>query len=127
MANTPVRMLTGTAEREDSTTATTFQDLVPTPGQVFSTTAAATLTALLVTECRVSAATVRLEVRIMIDGTVAHPGVVALTSRVKYGTSSHLGFKTAVPAGSHTVKVQWRVSGGTGFVRNRSFTVWEVR
>lgn len=127
MANTPRTMLTGTAAREDSTTSTTFRNLVPTPGHVFTTTATATLTALFVTECRMSAATQRLEVRITVDGVVADPGVAVLTNGSKYETRSHLAFKTAVPAGTHTVTVQWRVSGGTGFVRNRSFTVWEVR
>jgi hypothetical protein len=120
-------MLTGTAARQDSTTSTTFRELIPTPAEVFSTTAVSTLTALFVAECRVSAATQRLEVRIMVDGAVADPGVAVLTNNSKYETRSHLAFKVSVPAGSHTVTVHWRVSGGTGYVRNRSFTVWEVR
>jgi hypothetical protein len=120
-------MLTGTAERQDSTTSTTFRELIPTPGEVFTTTAAATLTALFVAECRVSSTTKHLDVRIMVDGAVADPGVAILTNSAKYETRSHLAFKVSVPAGSHTVTVHWRVSGGTGYVRNRSFTVWEVR
>ena len=127
MPNAPKQMLTGTAARQDSTTSTTFRNLVPTPGQVFSTTATATLTALFVAECRMSVGTQRLEVRITVDGAVADPGVAVLTNNSKYETRSHLAFKVGVPAGNHTVLVQWRVSGGMGFVRNRSFTVWEVR
>ena len=127
MANTPVRMLTGTAQREDTTTSTTFKELVLTPGEVFTTTKTATLTALFVAECRVSSATQRLEARIKVDGAVANPKEVVLTQNSKYETHSHLGFKTSVPAGSHTVTLEWRVSGGTGYVRNRSFTVWEVQ
>lgn len=127
MANAPVRMLTGTAQREDKTTSTTFKELIPTPGEVFTTTKTATLTALFVAECRVSASTQRLEARITIDGVVAAPKEAVLTTNKKYETHSHLGFKTNVRPGSHKVTVEWRVSGGTGFVRNRSFTVWEVR
>ena len=125
--NAPVRMLTGTAKREDKTTSTTFKELVPTPGEVFTTTKTATLTALFVAECRVSAGTQRLEVRIKVDSVVADPKEAVMTQNTKYETHSHLGFKTSVAAGSHKVTVEWRVSGGTGFVRNRSFTVWEVR
>jgi hypothetical protein len=125
--NDPVRMLTGTAEREDKTTSTTFKELIPTPGEVFTTTKTATLTALFVTECRVSASTQSLQIRITVDGVVAPPKEVVLTQNTKYETHSHLAFKTSVPAGSHKVTVEWKVSGGTGYVRNRSFTVWEVQ
>jgi hypothetical protein len=124
--STPVRMLTGTAAREDHTGSTTFVDLVPTPGEVFSTTQTATLTALFVTECRINTPGQHLEIRITVDGHVADPGAVTLTTESAYSTHSHLAFKTNVAAGSHTLGVQWRVSGGTGYVRNRSFTVWEV-
>jgi hypothetical protein len=120
-------MLTGTAARQDSTTSTTFKELIPTPGEVFTTTTQATITALFVTECRVSSATQRLEVRIKVDNLIADPGVAVLTNNAKYETRSHLAFKTSVPAGNHKVTVEWRVSGGTGYVRNRSFTVWEVK
>jgi hypothetical protein len=119
-------MLTGTAAREDHTGSTTFVDLVPTPGEVFPTTQTATLTALFVTECRINTPGQHLEIRITVDGNVADPGAVTLTNESVYSTHSHLAFKTNVPAGNHTVTVQWRVSGGTGYVRNRSFTVWEV-
>jgi len=124
--NAPVRMLTGTAAREDKTTSTTFTELIPTPGEVFTTTQTATLTALFVAECKVSAKPNRLEVRIKIDSAVAQPKEVTMTVNTEYETHSHLGFKTSIPAGSHKVTVEWRVSGGTGFVRNRSFTVWEI-
>jgi len=123
----PVNMLTGTAEREDSTNAVAFGELIPTPGHVFNTAQAATLTALFVAECRVSRSGNRLEVRIKVDDDVAHPGVAVLTTNSRYETHCHLGFRTSVPAGRHTVTVEWRVSAGTGYVRNRSFTVWEVR
>lgn len=124
--NTPVRMLTGTAAREDHTASTSFVELVPTPGEGFSTTQTATLTALFVAECRVNAPGQHLELRIMIDNQVADPGAVTLTTETAYSAHSHLAFKTNIPAGNHTVTTQWRVSGGTGYVRNRSFTVWEL-
>jgi len=123
----PRTMVTGTAAREDSTSSHNFVDLVPTPGLVFRTSREATITALFVTECKVSRAGQRLEVRITVDGEVADPGSAVLTDRASYATHSHLAFLTEVPAGRHTVMVQWRVSRDSGFVRNRSFTVWEVR
>ena len=58
---------------------------------------------------------------------VADPGPAVMTTNSKYGTHAHLAFKTSVREGRHTVTVEWRVSGGTGYVRNRSFTVWEFR
>ncbi len=125
--NSPVQMLTGTAEREDKTTSTTFKELVPTPGECFATDQPATLTGLFVAECRVSAIPQRLEIRIKVDDAVADPGAVVLTTNGRYETHSHLAFRTSVPAGNHKVTVEWRVSGGTGYVRNRSFTVWEIR
>jgi hypothetical protein len=121
------QMLTASAQREDSTASTTFTDLVPTPAIQFTTGANATITAMFVAECRVSAATKRLDVRILVDGAATNPANAAMTQTSKYETHSHVAFKNAVPPGTHTVKVQWRVSGGTGFVRNRTFTVFEVR
>lgn len=126
-ANCPRRMLTGTAERQDSTTSSTFTELIPTPGEVFTTSKAGTITALFVAESRVSSSGEKLEVRIKIDDQIADPGVAVLTTNDKYETRSHLAFKTNVAAGEHKVTVEWRVSGGRAFVRNRSFTVWEVR
>jgi hypothetical protein len=125
--NSPARMLTGTAAREDSTVGTSFAELVPTPGQVFSTTQTCTLTCLLVTEARVSTAGAALEVRMMVDGKIANPGAAVLTTNTDYRTATHLAFLTGVQPGSHTVTVQWRVTTGRGYVRNRSFTVTEVR
>lgn len=122
-----VRMLTGSAERQDSTTSRVFRELVPTPGEVFTTTRTATLTALFVAECKVSSSAQRLEIQIKVDDQIADPGTAVLTATSKYETHAHMAFKTNVAAGSHTVTVYWRVSGGTGYVRNRTFTVWEVR
>ena len=124
--NAPVRMLTGTAASEESTTSTRFRELFATPAEVFTTTETATITALFVAECRVSRNTNRLEVRIMVDDEIADPGAVVLTRNSHYETRCHLGVKQVVAAGSHRVTIKWRVSGGTGYVRNRSFTVWEV-
>ena len=50
-----------------------------------------------------------------------------LTSETGYGGHSVLGFATRVPVGKHMITVEWRVSGGQGFVRNRTLTVWESR
>ena len=124
--NQPVQMRTATAAREDSTTSNVFVDLVPTPAHVFSLEQAGTITALFIAECRVSAQGQQVQAQITVDNNAANPGPAVLTSDTMYSTHSHLAFRTSVPAGQHTVTVQWRVTGGTGFVRNRSFTVWEL-
>ena len=123
----PVQMLMATAAREDTTTSTTFIELIPAPGHVFNTTQTAVVAALFVAESRVSATGHRLEVRIKVDGLVADPGAAVMTTSARYETRTHFGVKGAIPAGRHTVTVEWRVSAGTGYVRNRSLTVWEVR
>jgi hypothetical protein len=127
LANAPVRVVTGTAAREDSTSATTFTELVPTPGQGFSTGRTATITALFTAECRVSTAGAALEARIVVDGQVAHPGTFVLTRETQHSVRSCLAFLTGVQPGHHLVTLQWRVTAGQGFVRNRSFTVYEVQ
>jgi hypothetical protein len=127
LTHAPVRMLTGTAAREDSTSATTFAELVPTPGQGFSTGRTATVTALFTAECRVSTAGAALEARVLVDGQVANPGSFVLTRETQHSTRSCLAFLSNVQPGHHMVTVQWRVTGGQGFVRNRSFTVYEVQ
>ena len=120
MPNAPKQMLTGTAARQDSTTSTTFRNLVPTPRQVFSTTATATLTALFVAECRMSVDTAL--------GSAHHvDGAVAIRRR---GLDQQLEVLDPEPS---RIQVSARreshgigpvaLSGGTGFVRNRSFTV----
>jgi hypothetical protein len=121
----PVRSLTGSAAREDTTTNTVFDELRPTPGQVFTTTQPCTITGLLVTEARVSTPGAVLEARIMVDDQVAHPGVAVLASQTSYETATHAAFLSGIQPGEHTVTVHWRVTAGRGYVRNRSFTVQE--
>lgn len=123
----PITMLTGCAAREDRTSRKTFAELVPAPGHVLSTSRTATLIAMFVAECRMSTTKHHMEVRMTVDGAVADPGPAVLTSDSQYETSTHLAFKGSVPPGTHTVTVEWKVTGGTGYVRNRSLTVWEVR
>jgi hypothetical protein len=118
------QMLTGTAEREDSTRSSEFTELIPTPGMEIRTSRTSTISALFVAECKVSTAGRRLEARITIDGEVAHPGVAVLTTQSSYETRCHFAVKGQVPRGVHMVTVEWRVSRGTGYVRNRSLTVW---
>ena len=124
--NAPRQMLTGTVVREDSTTSTTFKELTA-PGITVINSETSVITALFVAECRVSSAGQKLEVRIKIDDQVAKPGVSILTTDTQYETHSLLATKKEVPPGTHMVTVEWRVSKGSAFVRNRSFTVWEVR
>ncbi|HEX9933825.1 MAG TPA: hypothetical protein VGB38_01410, partial [bacterium] len=122
-----VQMLIGSAAREDNTASLAFVALVPTPGHVFTTTATSLIMGMFVAECRMNTAGQRLEVQITVDGTVMNPGAAVLTTNTQYETHSHVAFRGQVPAGRHTVTVAWRVSGGRGYVRNRSLTVWEIR
>ena len=68
-----------------------------------------------------------LTVQIKIDDPLADPGTAVLTTGDRYETRSHLATKTRMPPGEHKVTVEWKVSEGKAFVRNRSLTVWEVR
>ncbi|OEU69957.1 MAG: hypothetical protein BA864_13315 [Desulfuromonadales bacterium C00003093] len=124
----PRQMLTGTAEREDNTSSTTFKKF-PAPGITLITSEPSTVTAFFVAECRVSSPGKKLEVRIKVDDQVVSPDVAVLTTNNQYESHSFLATtaKAKVPPGTHMVTVEWRVSGGKAFVRNRSFTVWEVK
>jgi hypothetical protein len=59
-----------------------------------------------------------------IDGEEMHPGPVVLTTHDGYQTRPRFAFKTSVPAARHNVLVQWNVTSGKAYVRNRSFAVW---
>lgn len=121
--NTPTKLLVGTAAREDLVTSRAFAEVVPTPGEVFSTSAPCTVVAQFVTEARVTAAGHPLQVRVTVDGRVANPGPAVLTSSTAYGSSTYVAFQPGVQPGNHTVTVQAMIDSGQAYVRNRSFTV----
>lgn len=72
-------------------------------------------------------------IRAAVDGTVALPGYIILTPIIwdYMATYDDIGimaysfnfYSPSVTAGTHTIKMQWRVTGGTGYVYYRSLTV----
>jgi hypothetical protein len=125
--NAPVQMLVGSATVEVKTTLRGYQELIPTPGIFIQTTQTASIVALFDAECRMESNVGCLQVRITVDGAVADPGDIVMTSNINYETHTCLAHKNQVPPGTHAVTVQWRVpTGGTGYVKNRTLSVWEV-
>ena len=122
-----VQMLIGSVANEVNTTSMVFVELVQTPGHVFTTKATSAIMGMFVAECKVGTQGLSLVVQITIDGNVMDPGAVVLTMNTQYESRSHVAFRGQVPAGQHTITVQWRVNGGRAYVRNRSLTVWEIR
>jgi hypothetical protein len=75
----------------------------------------------------------------LVDSTVALPGSpICLTPSISaslgypyahrhyidwYMACSYNFYKPSVPAGNHTIKIQWKVTGGTGYVFYRTLTV----
>lgn len=54
-------------------------------------------------------ATDRLNLRILVDDMVAQPGEIMLISRIgNYNSHSFDFYKKNIPAGKHSIKVQWR-------------------
>jgi hypothetical protein len=78
-------------------------------------------------------------IQALVDSTVALPGSwISLTPSISeslgwpyahrhsldsYMACSYNFYEPSVPAGNHTVKIQWRVTGGTGCVLHRTLTV----
>ncbi len=114
----------GSARREDAVTNTNFAELLPTPGEIFSTSAASTLTAIFTGEARVDQPGQELQVRVRVDDKEANPGPVTLTTSNAYSTHTYMAF-LSVPAGQHKVTLECRVPGGNhkGYFRNRTFLV----
>lgn len=77
--------------------------------------------------------TQRIVVRAMVDNDAAYPSGVYLNPIVgdrslhwhivDYGAYAYNFYKPSVSAGTYTVKMQWKVSGSTGYMRYRTLTV----
>lgn len=73
----------------------------------------------------------RIYVRTLVGQDVAYPGEIWLTPIIFDGTSYLLGwgaytqnfYQPSVSAGTYTIKIQWKVSGGTGDAAERILTV----
>jgi hypothetical protein len=68
--------------------------------------------------------TEKIAVQALVDGFEAYPGLIYFTPEdvTEYGVYS-CNFYYLTGAGSHTVKIQWQVSGGKGYVWYRSLIV----
>jgi hypothetical protein len=113
----------GTAARTDSTTSTSFVDLVPTPGQVFSTAGTTTMLVQFFGSARLSAAGQAMDIRATVDGREVNPGPMRF-SGTGFTSVSYAGFLSNIGPGTHRLLMQWKVTGGTGSVSNRTFIVW---
>lgn len=70
----------------------------------------------------------QISVRALVDALVAYPGSIGLTPREysDYSDSrayTYTLYLPSVSAGTYTVKIQWMVSGGTGYAGSRTLTV----
>jgi len=76
----------------------------------------------------------RIYLRALINGEVAKPGEVLLTPTIidsvggdsyllGFGSYTYNFYQPSVSPGTHTIKIQWVVSGGTGDVGYRTLTV----
>jgi hypothetical protein len=124
-AAAPNQVLVASASRTDSTTSNSFVDLVPTPGFVFDTTGTSTIMVEFFGSARLSDAGRAMDIRAEVDGTPVNPGAMRF-SGTGFTSISYAGFLSNVPAGRHTVNMQWLVTGGTGFMSNRTFIVWVI-
>jgi len=124
-AAAPNQVFVGTAARTDSTMSNSFVDLVPTPGHVFDTAGTSTIMVEFFGYARLSDIGRAMDIRAEADGTPVNPGAMRF-SGTGFTTISYAGFLSSVPAGRHTVNMQWAVTGGTGFISNRTFIVWVI-
>ncbi len=98
-----------------------FVDLVPTPGQVITTTGQSTILVEFFGSARLSEPGASMDVRATIDG----KPLFSTNGRTSSGSSiGYSAFVTNVGPGQHTVTMQWNVTGGTGFMLGRTFIVW---
>jgi molybdopterin-binding protein len=79
----------------------------------------------------------RIWVRAQIGATTAYPGEIMLTPTISeelgwpsthrhtiyYMAYSFHFYRPSVTAGTYTIKIQWRVTGGTGYAGSRTLTV----
>jgi hypothetical protein len=124
-AAVPNRVLMGSAARTDSTTAKSFVDLVPTPGQTFTTNSVSTILVQFDGYARVGEVGRAMDIRAVVDGVPVSPGLMRFSS-TGYTTISYAGFLDDVQPGTHTVTMQWQITGGTAYMSNRTFVVWII-
>ena len=121
---TPLIIYSGGGNDEISTTATSFQGVKVTPTEIVSIAQEVVATLHMVVECKVTKGH-ELKARIMRTNEGSFPcleSTVVLTTNPKYEMHCHMGgFR--LPPGEHEIYMEICVSGGTGYVRYRYFTV----
>ncbi|HET7534181.1 MAG TPA: hypothetical protein VFJ83_13605 [Nocardioidaceae bacterium] len=116
------------ATGEQATSNTVFARVSPGLGSRLTTYPSSTMSATFVAEARTGAAGARLEVRMVVDGRVMHPGPVVLTDSTSYRSSTYSAWLDGIAPGYHNVDVEWRsTGGGPVYVRNRSLTMQVIR
>jgi hypothetical protein len=120
----PLLIYSGGAENEIKTTITSFQGLKVMPSEIVTVTQNVIATVHYVLECRVTGG---YQLKAHIDrtndgGLPSLHDTAVLTTSAKYETHSAMaGFE--LPPGTHELYLEWCVSGGTGYIRYRFFTV----
>ena len=121
----PLFIFTGGNNIEESTTATSFQGLKVTPSEIVTVTQPLVVATIQwVVECRVTGG-FQLKARIGRSNPGPYPSLnneVVLTTSPNYETRFHMsGFR--LPLGDNELTMEWCVTGGTGYIRYRYFTV----
>lgn len=118
----PEQSFYGSAARISTTTSRSFVDF-PTPGHTFTTKYSRNIVVEFFTSARLTVAGEFLELRAVVDGTPVNPGPMRYTG-TDLRSVSYSGFLSGVPPGTHTVTMQWRVTGGAAIMENRTFIIW---
>jgi hypothetical protein len=121
----PLFIFTGGGNDEVSTTATSFQGLKITPMQIVTVTQPLVVATIqMEVECRVTDG-FQLKARMGRSNPGPYPSLnneVVLTTSPNYETRYHMnGFR--LPLGDIELYMEWCVTGGTGYIRYRYFTV----
>ena len=120
----PESVFLGSAARIDTTASTTFVNF-PAPGQVFTTTNYRNVLVQFVTSARVTIPGEYLELRALVDGVPVNPGPMRYTG-TELSSVAYSGWAPAVAPGTHTITLQWRVTGGSAVMENRTNVVWVI-
>ena len=107
-----------------STTSTSWEDM-PYTSMNITLTRTSHLIIMFSSEARNPSATDRIEVRALVDGNTTIPSYVYFTPSdvTEHGVYTYNFIRPNVSNGTYTVKMQWRVTGDTGTVYYRTFTV----
>jgi len=120
----PLLIYNGGGDNELKTTITSYQGIKVMPSEIVTVTQPVVATVQYVLECRVTGGH-QLKARIgrtNDGGLPSLEGTAVLTTSAKYATHSQMGGFQLLP-GTHELYLEWCVTGGTGYIRYRFFTV----